>query len=169
MSRSPAVEPAAGIRWWRRGSPPRYRAWQGRWPPRAVPRRTSFPRRRGREPEFAWPSVPPSLRAVRWNRCANVTGAGRAHLPRTGPGQLLHLVGIRRGDEPGPGQHREPAACGVGVPFEQVEEHDRQISLQVLLLIDCEKDLSGLDRGDDFGGEFERREPRAGPDPGRRI
>ena len=48
-------------------------------------------------------------------------------------------------DEARAGEDRLAAADGVGVRLVQLQEHDRQVALQVLLLVDREHDVAGLD------------------------
>src|SRR5918998_1125565 len=70
--------------------------------------------------------------------------------------QLLDGVGVALVDEARAGQHRQAAADRVGVLVEQRQEHDRQVPLEVLLLVDGELDLAGLDRLNDVAAEVER-------------
>src|SRR5215217_4920608 len=51
-------------------------------------------------------------------------------------GELLHRVGVRLVHEPGSGEHGQTAAHRVGVRVEQRQEDDRQVTLEVLLLVD---------------------------------
>ena len=60
-------------------------------------------------------------------------------------GDLGHVLGV---DEAGTGEDRQAAAGGVEVGRLQVHEDDRQVALEVLLLIDGEGDVAGLDRCD---------------------
>src|SRR5918996_919583 len=77
--------------------------------------------------------------------------------------ELLDGIGVGLVHEAGAGEHRQPAADRVGVLVEQRQEHDRQISLEVLLLVDGELDLGGLDRLHDVAAEVERRHLRLRP------
>src|SRR5918996_227593 len=77
--------------------------------------------------------------------------------------ELLDGIGVGLIHEAGAGEHRQPAADRVGVLVEQRQEHDRQISLEVLLLVDGELDLGGLDRLHDVAAEVERRHLRLRP------
>src|SRR5436853_483284 len=56
-----------------------------------------------------------------------------------------HLGRVRLVDDAGAGQHRLTVADRVQVRPEQDGEHDRQVPLQVLLLVDREQHLAGLD------------------------
>ena len=60
--------------------------------------------------------------------------------------------------KPGPGQHRLAAADRVRVRLVEREEDDRQVALQVLLLVDGELDLAVLDRLHDVARQVERAE-----------
>src|SRR4051812_47149746 len=75
--------------------------------------------------------------------------------------QLLDLGRVALVDEARPGQDRLAAADGVRVGLEQRQEHDRQVALQVLLLVDRELDRAGRDRLHDVAREIEGRELRA--------
>src|SRR2546430_2671247 len=77
-------------------------------------------------------------------------------LPGSPLGILRHLVHIGLVDETGPGQHRVAAAHRVRVVRVQLEHHDRQVALLVLLLVDREQHVTGLDRGDHVGVQVER-------------
>src|SRR5919106_1912665 len=77
--------------------------------------------------------------------------------------ELLDGIGVGLVHEAGAGEHRQAAADRVGVLVEQRQEHDRQISLEVLLLVDGELDLAGLDRLHDVAAEVERRHLRLRP------
>src|ERR687895_674634 len=76
--------------------------------------------------------------------------------------QLLDGVGVALVDEARAGQHRQAAADRVVVLVEQRQEHDRQVPLEVLLLVDGELDLAVLDRLHDVAAQVERREPGLG-------
>ena len=54
-------------------------------------------------------------------------------------GQVEHLLGVVGRDEAGAGEHRLAATHRVEVVVVQGEEHDRQVPLEVLLLIDGEQ------------------------------
>src|SRR6266542_1381661 len=56
-----------------------------------------------------------------------------------------HLGRVRLVDDAGAGQHRLAVADRVQVRLEQDGEYDRQVSLQVLLLVDREQHLAGPD------------------------
>src|SRR6266576_1720850 len=56
-----------------------------------------------------------------------------------------HLGSVRLVDDAGAGQHRRTVSDGVEVRCEEDCEHDGQIPLQVLLLVDREQHLAGLD------------------------
>src|SRR5215217_4887988 len=70
-------------------------------------------------------------------------------------GELLHRVGVRLVHEPGSGEHGQTAAHRVGVRVEQRQEDDRQVTLEVLLLVDGELDLAGLDGLHDVAAQVE--------------
>src|SRR5215216_838404 len=70
-------------------------------------------------------------------------------------GELLHRVRVGLVDEPRSGQDGQTAAHRVGVRVEQRQEHDRQVTLEVLLLVDGELDLAGLDRLHDVAAQVE--------------
>src|SRR5581483_9482288 len=99
--------------------------------------------------------------------CWDITGAaaGRLSAPPPSPRlaralrrQLDHLRRVRLVHETRSRQHRLAAADGVRVRVVQVEEHDREISLQVLLLVDREQDVPRGDRFQEVGGEVEARD-----------
>src|SRR5215207_8027941 len=91
-------------------------------------------------------------------------GAGPAADPLTSSGafagELLHRVGVRLVDEPRSGEHGQTAAHRVGVRVEQRQEHDRQVPLEVLLLVDGELDLARLDGLHDIAAQVEGGELR---------
>src|SRR3954454_12598654 len=80
---------------------------------------------------------------------------------RAGLGQLLDRGDVVLLHEPGAREHRLAAADRVRVVAEQLQEHDRQVALQVLLLVDREQDVAGGDVLEDRRAEVERRELRA--------
>src|SRR5690606_25599335 len=63
-------------------------------------------------------------------------------LPCAALGVFRDLVHVGLVDEAGTGEHRLPAAERVGVLHVQLEHHDRQVTLLVLLLVDGELDLT---------------------------
>ena len=69
--------------------------------------------------------------------------------------QLEHLLGVLGGDETGTGIDRQTAADGVEVVVVQHEEHDREVPLEVLLLVDGELHVAVDDRLDHVGAEVE--------------
>src|SRR5437773_2726041 len=71
------------------------------------------------------------------------------------PRERDHLRRVRLVDEPRAGQDGLAAAHGVRVRVVEIEEHDRQVALQVLLLVDREQDLPRLDRLQQVGREVE--------------
>src|SRR4029079_416117 len=81
-------------------------------------------------------------------------------LARAGLGQLLDRRDVRLVDEARAREHRLAAADRVGVLAVQLQEHHRQVALQVLLLVDGELDVARLDVLEDVGAEVERRERR---------
>src|SRR4051812_49401308 len=83
-----------------------------------------------------------------------------ASLSRAGLGQLLDRRDVALVDEAGPRQHRLAAADRVRVVPEELQEHDRQIALQVLLLVHGELNLARLDVLEHRRAEVERRELR---------
>src|SRR5215813_12936496 len=82
-------------------------------------------------------------------------------LPGAGLRELRDGRGVVLVDEARAGEDRLAAADGVGVGLEELQEHDRQVALQVLLLIDRELDGAGLDVLDHLRVEVERGELRA--------
>src|SRR3954451_12741643 len=101
---------------------------------------------------------------------AGGAGAGAAAVclvmsPRPLARELLDRRHVGLVHEAGAGEHRLPAADGVGVRLVELEEDDRQVALQVLLLVDGELDVAGLDALGDVRVEVERRQlgARAGP------
>src|SRR5262245_30122652 len=87
-------------------------------------------------------------------------GGGRrtGRLARAGLGQLLDRGDVRLVDEAGAREHRLAAADRVRVLPVQLEEHDRQVALQVLLLVDGELNVARLDVLEDARAEVERGE-----------
>src|SRR5829696_1121674 len=87
-------------------------------------------------------------------------GAGRVALTSSSAlgGELLDRVRVRLVDESRSGQHRQAAANGVRVLVEQRQEYDRQVTLEVLLLVDRELDLAGLHGLHDVAAQVERCE-----------
>src|SRR4051812_33877397 len=73
-------------------------------------------------------------------------------------GELLHRRRVGLVDEAGAREDRLAAADRVGVALEQLQEHDRQVALQVLLLVDREVDRAALDALDHIGVDVERRQ-----------
>src|SRR4051812_43987066 len=69
--------------------------------------------------------------------CAPLAGPRRRQLRDGGRVALL--------DEARAGEDRLPAAHGVRVGLVELQEHDRQVALQVLLLVDREQHAAGLD------------------------
>src|SRR5262245_5142327 len=82
-------------------------------------------------------------------------------------GRDLGRVGLV--DETGAGEHGLPAADGVQIRVVEVEKHDRQVSLQVLMLVDREEHLPLLDRRDHISREVERRDLGLGARTGRGL
>ena len=76
-------------------------------------------------------------------------------LPRAGSRQFLHRSDVVGGDEAGTGEDRETATEGVGVGHLEVQQDDRDVTLQVLLLIHGEDDVAGLNGVQQFGREVE--------------
>src|SRR3954447_16342981 len=64
-------------------------------------------------------------------------------------GQVGDLVDVVLVDDARPGQHRLAAADGFQVLLVELEHHDRQVALLVLLLVDGEGDRAVLDALDD--------------------
>src|SRR4051812_15430967 len=83
-------------------------------------------------------------------------------LPRAGLRELRDGPGVVLVDEARAGEDGQAAADGVGVVPEELQEHDRQVALEVLLLIDGELDRPGLDVLDHVRADVERRQLRAG-------
>src|SRR6266545_2514184 len=77
---------------------------------------------------------------------------------------LVRVLGDRVGvglvDEARSGQRRLAATDHVGVGLVEVQVRDRQVPLQVRLLVDREQDLAGLDRGEHVLVQVERGELR---------
>src|SRR5829696_582086 len=94
-------------------------------------------------------------------------GRGTGAPPAAGSaGAGLRQVGdlgrVVLGHEARAGQHRPAAADGVEVGLVLGEQHDRQVALLVLLLVDREVDLPAGDRGDHVGVEVEGGQLGAG-------
>src|SRR4051794_15527804 len=77
-------------------------------------------------------------------------------------GELLDGRGVGLFDEAGPGEHGLAAADGVGVVLEQLQEHDREVPLEVLLLIDGEQHVAALDVLQQRRAQVERGQLGAG-------
>src|SRR6476660_912063 len=101
----------------------------------------------------AEPDVIASFEITLLSSCAERRGAGSrsgwsrppgAALARARLGELRDGVDVGLVDEAGAGEDRQAAADGVGVGLEQLQEHDRQVALQVLLLVDREPDRARL-------------------------
>src|SRR5919197_220156 len=75
--------------------------------------------------------------------------------------ELRDRRGVGLVDEARAGEDRPAAADGVGVLLEELEEHDGEVALQVLLLVDREQDRAVLDVLDYRRGEVERGDLRA--------
>ena len=101
-----------------------------RWRPRPGP----APGRRRR----AWLSIRSLLVCERWRAGAARAAGDRPSLARARLGELLDRRDVGLVDEARAGEDRLAAADGVGVRLEQLQEHDRQVALQVLLLVDRE-------------------------------
>ena len=69
--------------------------------------------------------------------------------------EFLDRSGVVRGHEARTGEHRKTAARLVGVGGLEVHEDDRQVTLEVLLLIDGEGDIAGLNRIEQFRRHIE--------------
>src|SRR5581483_9609013 len=107
-----------------------------------------------------------------------MTGAAAGRSPPRRPSSRLarslrserdHLRRIRLVDEARSGQHRLPAADRVRVRVVQEEEHDREVALQILLLVDRELHAAVLDRLQDVGREVEGGDLRRRLDALRRL
>src|SRR5918996_4022599 len=94
-------------------------------------------------------------------RCRRSGGRARppvppCRLPDTLGAQIDHLSGVLLRDEPGPGHH---GACRhQSIELVQLQELDRQIALQVLLLVDREHHPALIDRLEHAGRQVERAE-----------
>src|SRR3954470_7976046 len=85
---------------------------------------------------------------------------GRSTGPRRGQvADRVHIAGV---DDRRTGQHRLPATDGVQVLRVQLEHHDRQVALLVLLLVDRELDGTVLDTADDVLVQVEGGDPGIG-------
>src|SRR4051812_23986797 len=86
---------------------------------------------------------------------------GRSTGPRRGQvADRVHIAGV---DDRRTGQHRLPATDGVQVLRVQLEHHDRQVALLVLLLVHGEGDRAVLDRLDHVTVEVEGGDLGVGP------
>src|SRR4051812_5740460 len=65
--------------------------------------------------------------------------------PRAGRRELRDGGGVALVDEAGAGEHRQAATDRIEVLLVEDEEHHGQVALQVLLLVDRELDVAGLD------------------------
>src|SRR5690242_11813324 len=81
--------------------------------------------------------------------------------PRARRRELRDGGGVALVDEARAREDRQAAADGVEVLLVEDEEHDRQVALEVLLLVDGELDVAGLDVLDDLRAVVERRQLRA--------
>src|SRR5919198_1089433 len=147
-ARTPTIEPISG-RWKRRAARPTRarRSSRARTGSATCAIRSPFAR-------WARPSAAPTEPA----------GLARAP-PRVGG----HLRGVRLLDVAGAGEHRLSAADGVEVVLVEVEEHDRQVALLELLLVDGEEHLAPLDRLDHVAREVERGDLRLRARAGRGV
>src|SRR3954470_17103905 len=77
------------------------------------------------------------------------------------PRELCNRQCVCLVDVAGAGQDRLPAANRVGVRLEELQEHNRQVTLQILLLIDREQHGPVLDVREPLRAQVERRQLRA--------
>src|SRR4051812_11104684 len=102
---------------------------------------------------------------VSWVRAGGAAGRGRGRPPGSLlagalPGELLDGRGVGLVDEARAGEDRLAAADGVRVGLVELQEHDRQVPLEVLLLVDGEQDVAALDVLEERRAEVERRQLR---------
>src|SRR5205814_4446647 len=80
--------------------------------------------------------------AIRSSGCAWTVAVIASLLPGAALGVRGHRVDVGLVHETRAGLHRLATADGVAVFLVQLEEHDRQIALLVLLLVDREEDAA---------------------------
>src|SRR5438874_2573588 len=90
-------------------------------------------------------------------------GPGPGELPGTAGGELADEVDVLVVDQERPRQRRLPAAEDVAVGLVQPQRVDRQVALQVRLLVDRPLQVPGLDLRRDLRVEVERADLRLAP------
>src|SRR3954449_11190088 len=86
-----------------------------------------------------------SLLDVRLAVAAPWAGHQPHHLAGSLPRELLDCGRVALVNEARPGQYGLTAANRIRVLLEELQEHDRQVALQILLLVDGEHDAAALD------------------------